>query len=63
MSSHVTYRQLNKDYAYWTEKRRIGQMRGGHVAGLLTHSEAGQVKQNILIDAGLGTLEALADFL
>ena len=62
MSSHVVYRQLNKDYAYWTEKRRIGQMKGGQVAGLLTYSEAGQVRQNILIDVGLGTLEALADF-
>ncbi len=62
MSGQVIYRQLNKDYAYWIEKRRLGQQRGGHVAGLLTHLEDGQVKQNILFDAGLGTLEALADF-
>ena len=61
MSQHVVYCQLNKDYAYWTEKRRIGQNKGGHVAGLLSHYAAGRVRQNILIDAGLGTLEALAD--
>jgi len=61
MSRQVIYRQLNKDYAYWIEKRRIGQQKGGHVAGLLSYVEAGQVKQNILFDAGLGTLEALAD--
>lgn len=61
MSQHVIYCQLNKDYAYWTEKRRIGQNKGGHVAGLLSHRDTGRVRQNILIDAGLGTLEALAD--
>ncbi len=60
--SQVIYTQLNKDYAYWTEKRRIGQLKGGHVAGLLSHVENGRVKQNILIDCGLGTLEAIADF-
>lgn len=59
--SQVIYRQLNKDYAYWTEKRRIGQLKGGHVSGLLTQVEDGRVKQNILIDCGLGTLEAIAD--
>jgi phosphoribosyl 1,2-cyclic phosphodiesterase len=58
----IIYRQLNKDYAYWTEKRAIGQIGGGHTAGLLTHIENGRVVQNILIDVGLGTLEALADF-
>jgi beta-lactamase family protein len=62
MSDEVVYLQLNKDYPYWTEKRRVGQLKGGHVAGLLTHRHAGQVQQNILIDAGLGTLEAIADF-
>ncbi len=62
MPEYVTYCQLNKDYAYWIEKRRLGQLRGGHVAGLLSHHQSGQVKQNILFDAGLGTLEALADF-
>lgn len=61
MSSYVVYRQLNKDYAYWIEKRRMGQDKGGHVAGLLTHVEGEQVKQNILFDCGLGTLEGLAD--
>jgi len=62
MSGWVVYRQLNKDYAYWTEKRRVGQQRGGHVAGLLTHWEDREVRLNILFDAGLGTLEGLADF-
>jgi len=62
MNNRVDYCQLNKDYAYWTEKRRLGQQRGGHVAGLLSHLREGQVKQNILFDAGLGTLEAIADF-
>ncbi len=62
MSHQVIYRQLNKDYAYWTEKRRLGQRRGGHVAGLLTHLHDGVVVQNVLFDAGLGTLEAIADF-
>lgn len=62
MTDQVVYRQLNKDYAYWIEKRRLGQQRGGHLAGLLTHLQDGKVRQNILIDAGLGTLEALADF-
>lgn len=61
MSQQVVYCQLNKDYAYWTEKRRVGQDTGGHVAGLLSHLENGVVKQNILFDVGLGTLEALAD--
>ena len=60
--SQVTYCQLNKDYAYWTEKRRLGQLKGGQVAGLLSRSENNQVKQNILFDCGLGTLEAIADF-
>ncbi|MEZ4709979.1 MAG: MBL fold metallo-hydrolase [Caldilineaceae bacterium] len=60
--NQITYRQLNKDYAYWTEKRRVGQMRGGQVSGLLTHVADGVVQQNILFDAGLGTLEAIADF-
>lgn len=62
MTDLVVYRQLNKDYAYWTEKRRIGQTKGGHVSGLLTHLANGQVKHNLLIDCGLGTLEAIADF-
>jgi Beta-lactamase superfamily domain len=62
MSDEVIYRQLNKDYAYWTEKRRLGQLKGGHVAGLLTWLGGGEVRLDILIDAGLGTLEAIADF-
>ncbi len=62
MDERVTYCQLNKDYAYWTEKRRLGQVQGGHTAGLLTHSARGRTRLNVLIDCGLGTLEALADF-
>lgn len=61
MTDEVVYCQINKDYAYWTEKRRIGQRKGGHVVGLLSHLRDGQVRMNILIDAGLGTLEGLAD--
>jgi hypothetical protein len=62
MSDRVVYHQLNKDYAYWTEKRSIGQQKGGQVAGLLSQLQQGQVKQNVLFDTGLGTLEAVADF-
>ncbi len=62
MTDEVVYCQINKDYPYWTEKRRIGQRKGGHVVGLLSHFQDGQVRMNILIDAGLGTLEGLADF-
>lgn len=58
----VIYRQLNKDYAYWTEKRRVGQQRGGQLSALLSYVEDGQVRQNVLFDAGLGVLEAIADF-
>ena len=62
MSEQVLYRQLNKDYAYWTEKRRLGQQRGGNVSGLLSRRREGEVTRNILIDVGLGTLEAIADY-
>jgi hypothetical protein len=61
MNDYVTYCQLNKDYAYWIEKRRVGQQKGGHVAGLLGYLAEGVIKQNILFDCGLGTLEAIAD--
>ncbi len=61
MSNHIVYRQLNKDYAYWIEKRRFGQRQGGNVSGLLAHVENGAVRANILFDCGLGTLESLAD--
>jgi len=58
----VIYQQINKDHAYWIEKRRVGQRRGGNTAGLLTHfSEDGAVATNILFDAGFGTIEGLAD--
>ena len=59
----VIYQQLNKDYLFWTEKRRLGQMKGGQVCGLLTHEVDGEVTQRILIDCGLGTLESIADHL
>lgn len=62
MSDEVRYLQLNKDYPYWTEKRRVGQLKGGHVAGLFSHIHEGKTRTNLLIDSGLGTLEALADF-
>lgn len=61
MDQKVVYCQVNKDYAYWTEKRRVGQKEGGHVCGLLTHYVDDEVRLNILIDAGLGTLTGLAD--
>jgi len=57
-----TYRQLNRDYAYWTERRCIGVQKGGHVCGLLSQRTDDGGVQNILIDCGLGTLEAIADF-
>ena len=56
MKRQVIYRQINKDYAYWIEKRRLGQQKGGHVSGLLTQRVGGVVKQNILIVACLGTI-------
>jgi hypothetical protein len=59
--NRVIYTQLNKDYAYWIEKRRLGQTEGGNVAGLLTHVVDGRVVQNILIDCGFGTMQALTD--
>ena len=62
MSNQVLYRQLNKDHAYWIEKRRVGQLQGGQTAGLLSYIGDGVVRQNILFDRGLGTLQALADF-
>ncbi len=61
-SKRFTYRQLNKDYAYWIERRRLGQERGGCVSGHLACSEEGGIRQNVLFDCGLGTLEAIADF-
>lgn len=57
-----TYRQLNRDYAYWTERRRIGVQKGGNVCGLLSHRAEDGGVQNTLFDCGLGTLEAIADF-
>ena len=63
MSEQVTYQQLNKDYLFWTEKRHLGQMKGGQVCGLVTLESDDEVKQRILIDCGLGTLESIADHL
>ncbi len=61
MSEVVLYQQINKDHAYWIEKRRFGQDRGGHTSGLLTHFCDGEVVTNILFDVGLGTIEGLYD--
>lgn len=62
MIRSVVYTQLNKDHVFWTEKRRVGQRRSGCVAGLLTLMDGDRVRRNVLIDAGFGTLEALADY-
>jgi ribonuclease BN (tRNA processing enzyme) len=61
MTNTVLYQQINKDHAYWTEKRRHGQQRGGHTAGLLTHLVDGTAVTNLLFDAGLGTIDGLCD--
>jgi len=61
MSDQVIYHQVNKDHAYWTEKRKVGQPEGGHTAGLLSHVKDGAVVTSILFDAGLGTIEGLYD--
>lgn len=61
MRNLVRYTQLNKDHAFWFERRRIGQDKGGCVAGLLTHIQDGTVRQNLLIDCGFGTVESVAD--
>lgn len=63
MTNRIVYQQLNKDYLFWTEKRRFGQMKGGQVSGLLTAETDEKVVQRILIDCGLGTLESIADHL
>jgi phosphoribosyl 1,2-cyclic phosphodiesterase len=61
MLDGVLYQQINKDHAFWTEKRRHTAGPGGNTAGLLTHAVDGQVTTNILFDAGLGTIEGLCD--
>lgn len=61
MPERVIYQQINKDHAYWTEKRRVGQIKGGHTAGLLTHIQDATIVTNVLFDAGLGTIEGLCD--
>ena len=63
MTKQIVYQQLNKDYLFWTEKRRLGQMKGGQVSGLLTYTLNGEVIQRVLVDCGLGTLESIADYL
>ncbi|HPG41325.1 MAG TPA: MBL fold metallo-hydrolase [bacterium] len=58
----IIYTQLNKDSAYWPEKAKSGtRSRGGHTCGLLSVLEDEKVVLNILIDAGLGCIEALGD--
>lgn len=61
MSDYVLYQQINKDHAYWSEKRRLGQTRGGNTAGLLTHFRGEEAVSSILFDAGLGTIDGLHD--
>lgn len=61
MSESILFQQINKDHAYWSEKRKVGQTRGGHTAGLLTHKRDDSVVTNILFDAGLGTIDGLND--
>jgi phosphoribosyl 1,2-cyclic phosphodiesterase len=61
MTEHVLYQQINKDHAFWSEKRRHGQRVGGHTAGLLTHVAGDHVVTNLLFDAGLGTIDGLCD--
>ncbi len=61
MAEEVLYQQVNKDHAFWSEKRRHGQLRGGHTSGLLTHIVDGTAVTNLLFDAGLGTIDGLCD--
>jgi glyoxylase-like metal-dependent hydrolase (beta-lactamase superfamily II) len=63
---HVTYTQLNKDAAFWAEKLAAGYQRlGGHTSGLFTcrRCEGGQQQTvyHLLVDAGLGTIQALCE--
>ena len=57
----VFYQQINKDHAFWSEKRRLGAQRGGNTAGLLTHVAGGAAVTSLLFDAGLGTIDGLCD--
>jgi hypothetical protein len=57
----VLYQQVNKDHAFWSEKRRHGAARGGNTAGLLTHIIGGTAVTSVLFDAGLGTIDGLCD--
>lgn len=61
MSETVIYQQINKDHAYWSEKRLVGQTVGGHTAGLLTHRKDGNVTTNVVFDTGIGTIDGLCD--
>lgn len=58
---YVEYRQVNKDHAYWSEKRTVGELKGGHTCGLITHFKNGRPRENVLFDAGSGTIEGLCD--
>src|SRR5687767_7035104 len=61
--TNVTYTQLNKDAAYWPEKISAGHkvLGGGHTAGIFTRFKNGQPAYSLLVDAGLGTIQALCD--
>ncbi len=61
MPESIVFQQVNKDHAYWSEKRNVGQTRGGHTAGLLTHKRDDNGVTNVLFDAGLGTIDGLND--
>lgn len=62
MNGTVIYQQINKDHAYWTERTADHKSKGGHTSGLLSHvSPEGEVIDNILFDAGLGTIAGLCE--
>lgn len=61
MADVVLYQQINKDHAFFSEKRRRNPGPGGNTAGLLTHLVDGVALTNVLFDAGLGTTAGLCD--
>lgn len=61
MADVVLYQQINKDHAFFSEKRLRNPGPGGNTAGLLTHLVDGVAVTNVLFDAGLGTTEGLCD--
>jgi len=52
---------VNKDHAYWWEKRDVGQLVGGNTSALITHIRDGDILTSVLIDAGFGTITGLLD--